>query len=230
MARIVKDYDERYAEFLDVAQQLFFTKGYEKTSVQEIINTVGVAKGTFYHYFDSKVDILDALIRRLLEDVKASLDDIVHDESMNAVEKVERYFSFINQWKIESKPFLLQTARVLYQDQNVLLRYKMHREALKSFNALLATIIEQGMDEGVFDVAHPLATAEVIIMIPRIFEETLIPFLMSDRQDTDMLEHIKAQIAVYGKSVERVLGMTTESLTLFRLSDLEEWLVDDEQI
>ena len=58
MPRTVKDYDERYAEFLDVAQQLFFSQGYERTTVQEIIDTVGVAKGTFYHYFDSKQAIL----------------------------------------------------------------------------------------------------------------------------------------------------------------------------
>lgn len=229
MTRIVKDYDERYAEFIDAAQQLFFTKGYEKTSVQDIINMVGVAKGTFYHYFDSKVDILDALVRRLLEHVETGLEAIVADGSLNAVEKFEQFFWFINQWKIDSKPFLLQTARVLYQDQNILLRYKMQSEALKSYNALMAAIIEQGMAEGVFDVEYPCATADVIFMIPRIFEDTLIPFLISDDRDNEMLEHIQQQIVVYSQSVERVLGMTTESLNLFSLDDLEAWLVDDEQ-
>ena len=47
MARQVKEYDERYQQFLDVGQQLFYTKGYDQTSIQEIIDAVGVAKGLF---------------------------------------------------------------------------------------------------------------------------------------------------------------------------------------
>ena len=103
----------------------------------------------------------------------------------------------------------------------------MHREALKSFNGMLATIIQQGMDEGVFNVEYPNAVADVVMMIPRIFEETMIPFLISDQQDTAMLAHIKEQIAVYSQSVERVLGMRDETLNLFTLEDLEAWLTDD---
>lgn len=56
MARTVKEYDERYAEFLDVAQRLFYQKGYEQTSVQDIIREIGVAKGLFYYDSSSKSD------------------------------------------------------------------------------------------------------------------------------------------------------------------------------
>lgn len=48
MVRIVKAYDVRYNEFLDMAQELLFSNGYEQTSVQEIIDIVGVSKGAFY--------------------------------------------------------------------------------------------------------------------------------------------------------------------------------------
>ena len=65
MPRVVKDYDERYAEFLEAAQQLFFSKGYERTTVQEIIKMVGVAKGTFYYYFGSKQAVLEAVVQSI---------------------------------------------------------------------------------------------------------------------------------------------------------------------
>ena len=55
MARTVKEPDVRRNEILDVAQQFFYTKGYEQTSVHDIIDQIGIAKGTFYHYFGSKV-------------------------------------------------------------------------------------------------------------------------------------------------------------------------------
>ncbi len=49
MARIVKAPDERRTEFIETAQALFYTKGYERTSVNDIIEAVGVSKGAFYY-------------------------------------------------------------------------------------------------------------------------------------------------------------------------------------
>jgi hypothetical protein len=47
MTRIVKAPDERRSELIATAQQLFYTKGYERTSVSDIVKAVGVAQGTF---------------------------------------------------------------------------------------------------------------------------------------------------------------------------------------
>lgn len=49
--RIVKDGGERRKELLDTARRLFISKGYEKTSINDILKEVGIAKGTFYYYF-----------------------------------------------------------------------------------------------------------------------------------------------------------------------------------
>ena len=52
--RIVKEHEERKNEILDTAEILFEEKGYDKCSVNDILNRIGIAKGTFYHYFKSK--------------------------------------------------------------------------------------------------------------------------------------------------------------------------------
>lgn len=62
--RIVKEADVRKNEILDAAGILFSEKGYDNTSVTDIMNAVGIAKGTLYHHFKSKEDIMDALIKR----------------------------------------------------------------------------------------------------------------------------------------------------------------------
>ena len=54
MTRIVKAPDVRRSELIACAQRLFYSMGYENTSVSDIVNEVGVAKGTFYYYFKSK--------------------------------------------------------------------------------------------------------------------------------------------------------------------------------
>ncbi len=65
MPRISKSPDERRSELVAAAQQLFYTKGYERTSVSDIVKAVGVAQGTFYYYFGSKQAILGALVTEL---------------------------------------------------------------------------------------------------------------------------------------------------------------------
>ena len=57
----------RKQEYLETALDLFVKKGYFKTTVQEIIDSMGASKGAFYHYFRSKEDILHSLIEEETE-------------------------------------------------------------------------------------------------------------------------------------------------------------------
>ena len=65
MARTIKNPDVRRNEIIDVAQGLFLSKGYEQTSVQDILDGAGIAKGTFYLYFDGKEQLLFELVNQL---------------------------------------------------------------------------------------------------------------------------------------------------------------------
>ena len=71
MSKIVKDFEERKNELLETSKKLFFSKGYEHTSVHDIIDAVGIAKGTFYHYFKSKEDLLNEILDLLSERIHA---------------------------------------------------------------------------------------------------------------------------------------------------------------
>ena len=64
--RIVKEAEERKNEILDVAEELFGTYGFDHTSTNDILNRVGIARGTLYYHFKSKEDILDAVIQRIV--------------------------------------------------------------------------------------------------------------------------------------------------------------------
>lgn len=64
--RTVKEYEERRNEILDTAEKLFVSKGYMKTTVNDILREIGIAKGTFYHYFKSKEEVMDAIITRIV--------------------------------------------------------------------------------------------------------------------------------------------------------------------
>ena len=63
-ARVMKEHDERRGEILDAAQLLFNSQGYDSTSVNAIIEHLGISKGTFYHYFSSKEDLIAGIAER----------------------------------------------------------------------------------------------------------------------------------------------------------------------
>lgn len=58
--------EKRKQELLQIAYRLFLTKGYEETSVDEIIEEAKIAKGTFYYHFKSKEELLEALINKMI--------------------------------------------------------------------------------------------------------------------------------------------------------------------
>ena len=57
----MKKGDARRGELLATAERLFYTKGYEQTSVQDILTAMHFSKGGFYHHFDSKLAVLEAI-------------------------------------------------------------------------------------------------------------------------------------------------------------------------
>ena len=77
--RIVKEYEERRKEILETAERLFLTKGYTKTTVNDILKEIGIAKGTFYHYFKSKEEVMDEIIMRIIKEDVTKAKRIVSD-------------------------------------------------------------------------------------------------------------------------------------------------------
>ncbi|MDX1665413.1 MAG: TetR/AcrR family transcriptional regulator [Candidatus Promineifilaceae bacterium] len=224
MTRTVKPYDERHTEFLDVAQRLFYSQGFDNTSVGEIVAAVGVAKGTFYHYFDSKSDLLSALVERVYAQQAAALEPLVADEGLSAPEKLERLFAAIGNWKAANRDFVLQTARIVYRDENALLRARMTAEATTMVAPLYARIIRQGVEEGAFDVAYPEETAEIVLQMGLGFSDAFARALLKG-QGGEMLATLERRVAAYERSVERVLGAPAGSLTLMDVTQLRIWFM-----
>ncbi len=227
MTRTVKEYDERHAEFLEVAQALFYSKGYERTSVKEIIDAVGVAKGTFYHYFDSKVDLLEALVEKLIEELYGQLQEIVetvlNDPSMSAAEKFEQLFVQIGSWKVDNPEFVRESVRVYYQDENVLFRTKMVEAATEKMAPLFADIIRQGVNEGAFEVAHPEEAARLVFVLNRTFSEALVSMMLAGERKDVAVRRMEPRLETYERSIERLLGAEEGSLHLIDMEHVAVW-------
>src|SRR5438445_11803356 len=93
--------------FLDVAQRLVQAKGYEAMSIQDVLDELEASKGAFYHYFDSKQALLEAVVERFADVAIAELAPVLNDPKLPALRKLERFFPGIARRKAEQKELML---------------------------------------------------------------------------------------------------------------------------
>ena len=223
MARIVKEAGLRRNEILDAAQHLFYAKGYDETSIQEIIDAVGIAKGTFYHHFESKQELLDHLIDRMFSDVLAPLEVMIAEGSENAIEKLQKLYLDIGIWKAENKEFFYDLVEAFHRPENLTLRYTTRSEACKRMSPLLTKIIQQGIDEGLFDTDYPEDIAEVILGMGTDLSHQTGELLLQVGENPEAAGEIERVLELAENSTERLLGTSKGALTLFDMELVREF-------
>lgn len=159
MVRTVKTPEQRRAEILQAASELFQEIGYESTSVDSIVRSAGIAKGTFYYYFKSKDEVLAALAQQLCAEMVARSQIIADDPQLGAIEKFCAIIAAQNQ-TVEAGQALVED---LHRPENRALHERSNIETVLAFGPILATVVEQGNQEGVFQVDDPLSTVQFIL-------------------------------------------------------------------
>ena len=223
MARTVKedDYAVKRNEILDAAQRLVYTKGYEQMSIQDILNELQISKGAFYHYFDSKGDLLEALIERMVQEAEPVILPIVQDSQLPTLEKLHRFFDTSARWKTARKEYLLSLIKVWYADENTVIRHKANARMIKRFSAMLADIIRQGVVEGVMTTAYPDQMADMAFALLLAMGDTYMELLESQPQNA--LQRATDLSCAYNDALERMLGAASGSLNLVDVAILKEW-------
>ena len=231
MARILKEKEHtvRRNEILDAAQRLVYTKGYQQMTIQDILDSLQISKGAFYHYYDSKQALLEALVDRTIQEAVKVLLPIVQDPSLPALEKLQRFYDTAARWKTAQKDFLLALLRIWYADDNALMRQKEIAAAVKQFTPLLSEILRQGIQEGTFTTPYPDLVGEVFLSLITSFGDIIARLLINDEQDHDVLPHLQNTVAAYTDALERVLGAPPGSLQLVDTELLKEWIVSPQE-
>jgi AcrR family transcriptional regulator len=226
MARIVKEeeYELKRKEILDAAQRLIYTKGYQQMSIQDILDELKISKGAFYHYFDSKQALLDGLMDQMMDDAERVLGPIVQAGDLPAIVKLKRYFAAGARWKTDRKAFMLDLLRVWYTDSNALVRQKQEAAAIRRIAPMLAEIVRQGIDEGVFSTPFPDQIGSLIWGLAQGIQDNIAELLLGGEPPPDALNRLEAIIGAYSDALERILGAPTGSMPLADVNLLKEWV------
>lgn len=198
--RVVKKAEERRNEILDAADALFGKKGFDGTSTNDILEKVGIARGTLYHHFKSKEDIMDALIDRYTVRLLDGAREIAADESIPVVERIPRVVMALNLSGGSSGEIMEH----IHKPQNALMHQKIQKAIISGVPPILTDIIREGIRRGLFDTPFPYECMEmVVIYATTVFDGDMVAMTSEER-----LSRMVAFIC----NVERLLGAETGSL------------------
>ena len=163
--------EETVKLILDVSTRLFSEKGYDDTSLQDIINETKLSKGAIYHHFSSKEDILKAIFHRLGNENVEIFAKIRDDSRLSGIEKLRKIF---------------QTA-VFHSNQSVLLTVSpcllnnprflaMQIEQIYELIApqFVEPILTEGVKDGSINIENPHEIAEAIMILTNVWLNPLV--------------------------------------------------------
>ncbi len=217
----------RRDEFLDAAQRLMSAHGWERVSVQQVLGELSASKGAFYHYFDSKQALLDALVERMAGQAAAALAPIADDPQCAALDKLNRFFAELAAWKAARRDVLVALLRVWHSDDNAIMRQKLRSGIADRMSPLLARIIGHDLSGDVVAAAHPDRVARLVVSLIQDLNEQLAIMYIEFEDATADFGPVASTVAVYTEALERILGLRTGSITLVDIAALKAWFRPD---
>jgi len=199
VSRIVKEPEVRRKELLDIAEDMIIEKGYDDLTVTDIITEAKIAKGTFYHYFKSKDDVLLALADRYMDDILEIMDRIDEDKSISAIQKIFKLFRMSMEYKMDHK-HKERLTDYIHDDKNILVHHQLEVKNIPIFEHFFERLIIDGTEEGIFDVKYPRETAVAIVA-------TFTAFGHGDKKLSEYTNEEKLQsFYAFISLLERILG------------------------
>ncbi|HVM71624.1 MAG TPA: TetR/AcrR family transcriptional regulator [Anaerolineales bacterium] len=158
MVRIVKKAEVRRQEIVAAARNLFQAKEYESTTMQDVMDQLGIAKGTIYHYFKSKEELLEAVVESIGEEDLARKQALLDATPGSALVKIRALLRAGS--LAEEHAEILES---LHSPGNLGMHIRQLAVALMQQAPLYADLIQQGCNEGLFQTEHPRECAEFIL-------------------------------------------------------------------
>jgi len=223
----VADHGARRDEILDAAQRLILSNGYERLTVQDILDDLQISKGAFYHYFDSKPAVIDALTTRLVGDSERALAPIAENPALGAVKKLQAFFGEVIRWKSERQNLFVAMLPVWYAPDNLAFRLLVDRESAKRLAPLLSVIVHEGVDDGRFVTAYPDQAGAIIFAIIQALQNAMAQQLLAVAHRSPTSPNVKEMVNTHGahmEAIERYLGVPARTLNRVDARAVKGWI------
>ncbi len=212
--------DEKKQEMLRVAERLFCQRGYEATSVQDILDITHASKGGFYHHFPSKDALLDALCLERALNARDAAEAAV-ENIQDPLSRLKLLLYWMTPLREGEQEFMAMLLPLLDRPEGVTVRVRYQAALREAFLPLLKTAASQA--EAVACIFPPVRNGASLAatLVERCWQDAALTLL------ADARAHRKADLSLlleglesYRHAVELLLGAPYGSIEIVRL---EEW-------
>lgn len=192
----MKKGERRKQELLQIAYRMFLQKGYEETSVDEIIAQAGIAKGTYYYYFETKEQMLEEVIGMMISQEMQAAEQILHAD-LPVPQKIVGIVTSLRPAPAESP---IEDA--LIQPENIIMHGKVRKKLIEAVTPLLSEVVEEGITKDIFSCD----------LIP----ERVRMLLILSSETFDEGQFSESDIEVFIDIAEKLLGAKTGTMQFVR--------------
>lgn len=187
----------RKKELIQIAYNLFVTKGYENTSVDEIIAKAKIAKGTYYYHFESKEQMLEEVINMMIDEGVERAKQVVNS-NLKLEEKL--VYTIL---ALQVKPEEQSMQETIHTKENIVLHKKINDKIIDVAVPLLSSIVKEAIKEGLFTRDDHI-------------EERVRMTLILSNEMFDHSEITNAKISVFIDTLESIYGAKKGTLSFIQ--------------
>ena len=162
----MKKGERRKQALLKIAYGLFISRGYENTSVDDIIEAAGIAKGTYYYHFESKEQTLEEVIGMMIDQEAEAARQVLRSDAPVPL-KIAGIIASLRPGQEE-----LPIEGALMKPENALMHAKIKRRLIETVLPLLSEAVEEGIAQGIFACDNvPERVRMLLIISKEVFDE-----------------------------------------------------------
>lgn len=213
----MKKGDERRSRILETATRLFYQKGYERTSIQDILDEMDLSKGGFYHHFESKLQLLDALCEAQMRENSRQMREAVKALDGDALAQCNVLYEHCTLWREDRMEFAGLVLRTAYEGGSVQLRTSLRQTMLCEARPMMREIVFAGIEQKKFFTRYPDEIGELLLQLFANLNDEIAMILVEGDVQDGKLNMILNQLMAYRHAVETLLGAPYGSITLYDL-------------
>ena len=212
--------DQSRKRIIDAAEKLFAEKGYAATSVQDILDALGISKGGFYHYFDTKMELLTEVCARRAENWYSSGVELVRGLRAGCIEKLNAAIKLMNMLDREGSGMLGALTEMRLSGDDALVMHKLRATTMRLITPLIEEIIINGIHEKQFIARRPAETARLIVLLALDVNEEVARDIAVGYTNPDCAFGVMELLNTYRDAIEMLVNAPYGSIKIFDMAEM----------
>ena len=171
--------------------------GYNQFSINKAIASAGLTKGAFFHYFESKNELIDAIIDHFQKPMVENLEEIANDETIEPKDKISLMATSVTKVKEDNKETIEQLMNLLLKEENKVIGEMINEKSIELFVPIYEKVIVEGNLKGQFNVENPNGSLFMYFNILSAIRKEIGIVMGAKRKDQYRFNKLKEKVTAF---------------------------------